>query len=136
MLNIITVKLAFAFKVSNLSWQVSIWTYFVFFFFSNFDETIDRFDAYKVETIGDAYMVVSGLPQKNNGRHVVEVALLSLELLRSASDFTVPHMPEIHLKLRIGLHSGEYLIKKWLKFRIKQCIYITITIKIFIETLK
>ncbi|XP_046360161.2 adenylate cyclase, germination specific-like [Haliotis rufescens] len=72
-----------------------------------FDNCLDRYDVYKVETIGDAYMVVSGLPQRNASRHVTEVTLMAVELLVGVKDFRIPHMPEQDLNLRIGVHTGS-----------------------------
>jgi len=60
---------------------------------------------YKVETIGDAYMVVSGLPTVYE-RHAQEMSLLALELLDSVKQHVIPHMSQEQLQLRIGLHSG------------------------------
>lgn len=45
-----------------------------------FDSIIENFDVYKVETIGDAYMVVSGLPAHNAALHPREVLRMSLAL--------------------------------------------------------
>ena len=62
---------------------------------------------FKVETIGDAYMVVSGLPIGNGVRHAGEIASMALHLLATIKSFTIPHRPGENVRLRIGLHSGE-----------------------------
>ncbi|KAI8506328.1 Nitrogen permease regulator 2 [Branchiostoma belcheri] len=71
-----------------------------------FDAVIDNFDVYKVETIGDAYMVVSGLPVRNGTCHVREIARMSLALLREVRNFRVRHRNNCRMKLRIGIHTG------------------------------
>lgn len=61
---------------------------------------------FQVETIGDAYMVVSGLPARNGKLHGREVARMSLALLEAVKSFQIRHRPNQQLRLRIGIHSG------------------------------
>ncbi|KAL3050791.1 hypothetical protein OYC64_001123 [Pagothenia borchgrevinki] len=74
--------------------------------YTMFDAIIGLHDVYKVETIGDAYMVASGVPNRNGNLHAGEVANMSLDILHSIGNFKIKHMPEIKVKIRIGLHSG------------------------------
>ncbi|XP_038070397.1 uncharacterized protein LOC119739493 [Patiria miniata] len=71
-----------------------------------FDNCIDMYDVYKVETIGDAYMVASGLPEPT-ANHACEIACMALDLLREVQLFRIPHLPAESLSLRVGLHSGS-----------------------------
>ncbi|XP_076606473.1 retinal guanylyl cyclase 1 isoform X1 [Chaetodon auriga] len=71
-----------------------------------FDAIIGLHDVYKVETIGDAYMVASGVPSRNGNRHAAEMANMSLDILHCIGTFKMRHMPELKVRIRIGLHSG------------------------------
>ncbi|XP_036958778.1 soluble guanylate cyclase gcy-37 isoform X1 [Acanthopagrus latus] len=71
-----------------------------------FDTRIDSYDVYKVETIGDAYMVVSGLPERNGDRHADEIAKMALDLVAAVRQVSIPHMPNQRLQLRAGIHTG------------------------------
>lgn len=62
---------------------------------------------FKVETIGDAYMVASGLPIRNGDRHAGEIASMALHLLSKIKRFEVKHRAGELLQLRIGIHSGK-----------------------------
>ncbi|KAM6987354.1 retinal guanylyl cyclase 2 [Tautogolabrus adspersus] len=71
-----------------------------------FDAVLSNHDVYKVETIGDAYMVASGLPNKNGNKHAAEIANMSLNILSSVGTFHMRHMPDVPVRIRIGIHSG------------------------------
>jgi class 3 adenylate cyclase len=64
---------------------------------------------FQVETIGDAYVVASGLPIRNGNDHAPVIARISLVLLKAIKSFKVRHVPDYNFRMRIGLHSGPVL---------------------------
>ena len=64
----------------------------------------------QVETIGDAYMVVSGIPICNGNKHVEEIATMSLDLLSCVKSFKIRHRTDTQMQLRIGMHTGMNLL--------------------------
>ncbi|KAK6055182.1 hypothetical protein COOONC_07315, partial [Cooperia oncophora] len=61
--------------------------------YMTFDSIIDAHDVYKVETIGDAYLCVSGLPRRNGYQHIKEICSMSLGFLKALVDFRIPYLP-------------------------------------------
>ncbi|XP_032869218.1 LOW QUALITY PROTEIN: heat-stable enterotoxin receptor [Amblyraja radiata] len=74
--------------------------------YKNFDQILDNHDVYKVETIGDAYMVASGLPKRNGNRHAVDITRMALDILNFMGSFELAHLPSLPIWIRIGIHSG------------------------------
>jgi class 3 adenylate cyclase len=71
--------------------------------FSCFDELADKFGLEKIKTIGDAYMVVGGLPVPRQGSSE-KVLKMALAMIESMIQFNKES--ELKLKLRIGIHTG------------------------------
>jgi adenylate cyclase len=71
--------------------------------FSEFDALVDELDCEKIKTIGDAYMVVAGLPT-SKADHAQSIAQLALKMLAAAE--RASHETGENLQVRIGIHSG------------------------------
>jgi class 3 adenylate cyclase len=72
--------------------------------FSEFDRLALGFGVEKIKTIGDAYMLVGGLPEPrtDHAHAVADMALAMIGVVeRINRDLTSP------LELRIGMHSGD-----------------------------
>uniref|UniRef100_A0A914GX16 guanylate cyclase n=1 Tax=Globodera rostochiensis TaxID=31243 RepID=A0A914GX16_GLORO len=74
--------------------------------YTGFDDLINKHEAYKVETIGDAYMVVSGIPQEIGVRHLMHLSDIALEFMAYLKHYEIPHRKPQKIKIRIGLHTG------------------------------
>jgi adenylate cyclase len=71
--------------------------------FNRFDELADRHGLEKIKTIGDAYMVVGGLPEPSE-RHAHGVANMALEMLDAIRNVEVGEGK--NFSLRIGVDVG------------------------------
>ncbi|CEG06140.1 Atrial natriuretic peptide receptor 1 [Strongyloides ratti] len=71
-----------------------------------FDNLIESLDIYKVETIGDGYLCVSGLPTRNGDMHGKQIAELSLGFNEICHKFSIPYLPGEKIMVRIGCNSG------------------------------
>lgn len=71
-----------------------------------FDQVVSRNNVYKVETIGDAYMVVGGLPEISK-THAADVCNQAIDMMMCAQKVKDPTNTNKSITIRIGIHSGE-----------------------------
>lgn len=71
--------------------------------FTLFDQLAERYGLEKIKTIGDAYMLVGGLPEPSDD-HARLVAAMALEATRRIGELTKD--TEEKISVRIGIHTG------------------------------
>jgi class 3 adenylate cyclase len=88
------------------------------FYFSKFDEIVDRHGLEKIKTVGDAYMCASGVPfpVEDHAYRVIAAACDMINFVESAR--RVEDGKETRFEVRIGINSGPVVAgvvgnKKW-----------------------
>ena len=76
--------------------------------YSRFDALVRKHGLFKVETIGDAYMCVGGIPEPQ-ADHTLRVARFSIEAINSAAEVPIDAEDpgKGYVKIRVGFHSGS-----------------------------
>ena len=74
--------------------------------FTRFDALAAELGLEKIKTIGDAYMVVAGVPTPRED-HVRTAAILALQMRRALQDIATEE--GMALNLRVGMHSGPVI---------------------------
>lgn len=72
--------------------------------FSRFDQLAERYDLEKIKTIGDAYMIVGGVPTPR-GDHAEAIADMALDMLEAIRQFRQDE--DQPFDIRIGIHTGS-----------------------------
>ncbi|PAA77377.1 hypothetical protein BOX15_Mlig016425g1 [Macrostomum lignano] len=73
--------------------------------YSVFDKLTEQNCVYKVETVGDAYMIVSGAPVKTE-HHAPLMSEMAQDMIKAIANCKDPSGINPHLMMRIGLHTG------------------------------
>ena len=74
--------------------------------FVAFDAITEKRGAEKIKTIGDAYMVATGIPERipDHCRRILRIALEMVEAISGLSNIPVPD-----LQIRVGVHTGPFV---------------------------
>jgi adenylate cyclase len=71
--------------------------------YTRFDALLERHPVYKVETVGDCYMIAGGVPEPDP-RHADAVVAAALDMIDAVADIRLPDSEP--LQIRVGINSG------------------------------
>lgn len=76
------------------------------FYFSKFDEIIEKYNLEKIKTIGDAYMCAAGLTNdtQNHAHRMMAAAVEIVQFVEQCSVDSWPH--QYWFEIRVGIHTG------------------------------
>ena len=79
-------------------------------YFNGFDQIVERFGLKKVKTIGDAYMAIGGVPDKNSD-HAIQVCKAAQEMIKYVNGMGVQQeaLGKDSWKLRVGINTGPVI---------------------------
>jgi class 3 adenylate cyclase len=72
--------------------------------FSMFDKLAERHGIEKIKTIGDAYMVVAGVPHPV-ADHATAIAHMALDMIAAIEEYS--KRTQLNLAIRVGIHTGS-----------------------------
>ncbi|MGL3001410.1 adenylate/guanylate cyclase domain-containing protein [Flavobacterium sp. RSSB_23] len=75
------------------------------FYFSKFDEIIEKYDLEKIKTVGDAYMCAGGLPFETQD-HAYKMILAAQEIIKFVTESAKETQAQNHFQIRIGINTG------------------------------
>ncbi|MDB4963658.1 MAG: family 3 adenylate cyclase [Myxococcales bacterium] len=72
--------------------------------FSAFDKLAEKHGLEKIKTIGDAYLVVAGIPQPI-ADHAIAISHMAIDMLAAIAEYS--ERTSSNLAIRVGIHSGS-----------------------------
>ena len=76
------------------------------FYFSKFDEIMEKFGLEKIKTVGDAYMCAGGLPFPTDD-HASKMIMAALEIIEFVNNEKVSNdIVDTQLDIRVGINTG------------------------------
>ena len=76
------------------------------FYFSKFDEIIEKYGLEKIKTLGDSYMCTGGL-HSNREDHAIKMVFAAIEIAGFVEEVKQSKMADLsHFNIRIGINTG------------------------------